>query len=298
MRINLFFLLILFFKISYGQFKKITVFDKFNNSSISNAHLTFNDNLSYVTNENGTVLVDNKSKGEFYISHIAYKTYKCSISLVKDTIYLEPKYYDLDEIIVQNKNIQILRPQKSLGNLNPRNYGGGGAPLNEKLIYAIFIPNTDKKEFYINQISLEPTGYRTVDSNGKTLEKLNNHKYSPFKIDVFSVDTTYNIPNKTMLDEPITVKLEVNKKFATATLLEKVLIDEKGFFIIITSFEKSFYEKIGFKSSPAFNSIQANNKKKYLMLTKNTAIENSVWNQDNRNKNYNIVLNFLIQIEQ
>lgn len=296
MKFNIFLFTLLFSKLAHSQLKKITVLDKFDYSVITNANLKFDDSLNYVTNEYGIVLVNDKKKGKFTISHVSYKLFRNDIATIKDTLFLEPKYYNLDEITLQNKKTQILKPKKALGNLNPRNYGTG-SPLHENILYAIFIPNTIGKEFYINQIKLEPTGYIILDINGKTIEKFNNQKYAPFKLDIFNVNTTYNIPNQSILEKPIKVTLEKNEKFATAFFSEKLLIDKNGFFIVLSSFEKTFYEKNGFQSAPAFNAIQTNNNVNYLMLTKNNAIENSLWIQNNRNKDYKSVLNFAVQIE-
>ncbi|WP_329807094.1 hypothetical protein [Flavobacterium facile] len=287
----------IFLNFSYSQIKKIVIFDKFNNSVVENAFLKFDDSINFVSDKNGLILLKKFKNENFSISHLSYKPFRNKFSLITDTIFLETKFNSIDEITINNKVVKILKPKKAFGNLNPRNYGGGGAPLDEKLIYAIYIPNKTGKEFYINEVSLEPTGYSLVYGNGKLKEKFENHKYAPFKLDIYSNDSIYNIPKQSILKEPVIIILEKDKKFATASFDEKFVIDNNGFFIVLTALEKSYYENIGFKSSPAFNTIQADKETKYLMLTKNIAVEDSIWKQDLRNRDYNTIFNFSIQIE-
>jgi hypothetical protein len=289
-------MMFIFLNFSYSQIKKIVIFDKFNNSLVENAFLKFDDSINFVSDKNGLILLKKYKNENFSISHLSYKPFRSKFSLIIDTIFLETRFNSIDEITINNKAVKVLKPKKSIGNLNPRNYGGGGAPLDEKLIYAIYIPNKTGKEFYINEVSLEPTGYSLVYGNGKLKEKLENHKYAPFKLDIYSNDSIYNIPKQSILKEPVIIILEKDKKFATASFDEKFVIDKNGFFIVLTALEKSYYQNIGFKSSPAFNTIQADKETKYLMLTKNIVVEDSIWKQDLRNRDYNTIFNFSIQI--
>ncbi len=292
-------ILILIYLISqliYPQTNKILILDEFNNSPIENAHITFKNGVNYITNENGYAFIKKSKNESFIVSHVSYKSIKTKTTSINDTIYLKTRFYNLEEIILNNQKTILVKPNFGLKNFNPSNYGTG-SPLKEDIIYALFIPNKFGKEFYIKKISLEPTDYKILNTKGKVIEEKKNHKFAPFKIDVFSVDSVYNIPKYSIINKPIAIKLEDGEKFSTATFDEKIKVDKFGFFIIISSFEKSYYEKIGFSSAPSLKIKEANNEIQYLMLTKNNKIKNSLWNQDIKNKDYNYIFNFKLEIE-
>lgn len=268
--------------------------DKQTKIPIESANLKTKKN-NFTSDASGKVAFKADPSDEIQISHISYLSVKILAEDLADTLFLEKATADLNEVIIRPKTIEILRPKKALGNLNPRNYGGGGAPLKDE-IYALFVPNSTGKDFQLRAVSVEPTDYSIMDLAENASEKQKDQKFSPFKISIYSVDPKFGIPDKPMLESEITVHLSPGQKFATVRFSEEISIGSDGFFIVLTPFSSEHYQQIGFRSAPAFNTIQGTKAIPQLFLTKNTRIENGIWKQTIRNRDFNELLSYRIEV--
>ncbi|MES2578568.1 MAG: hypothetical protein V4589_13220 [Bacteroidota bacterium] len=283
----------------YSQNKTIITYDITENKAIENVNFIFNGGTNYSSNKNGRVILKSIPSENVMITHIAYDTISTKISSLRDTLFLNKRITKLNEIVIHKKRIKIIYPKKSVGNLNPRNYGTS-APLDEKNIYAVHIPNNLNINFFINSITLEPTDFSIAYLNEKDKiksERYKNQKYAPFKLNLYTVDSIYDIPDRRIFEKDFILKLEEGKKYVTLKLDNQIEINNTGFFIALSPFSKEEYESLAFERSPAFKHIQANKDIEYRVLTKNEKVDSSIWKQTQRSKDYNQVLYFELEIE-
>lgn len=278
-----------------SQKRVIAVLDSDEKSPLEDVNVTLSEASFYKTDEKGKVSLAGDSDDTVRFSRVGYLTFQTAFGDVTDTVYLPKSTDELEQVVVSPKNIGILKPRKALGNLNPRNYGGGGAPLKDE-IYALFVPNSIGKELLLRSVSVEPTDYSLKNLAENTSEKQKGQKFAPFKLSIYSVDPTYGIPGKSLIAQEVTVQLSGGQRFATARFDEGISIGTEGFFIVLTPFSSSYYQEIGFVSAPAFNTIQASEDTPQLFLTRNTRAEESIWRQTGRNRDYNEVLSYRIEV--
>jgi hypothetical protein len=102
--INLF--IIVFVQLSFGQINSILI-DENTKNSINFARI-WNENevIENFSNDKGYFSLITKSENDsIVISHVGYKTKRILISEIKDTIFLKPIIFRLDEVVVsQRKN--------------------------------------------------------------------------------------------------------------------------------------------------------------------------------------------------
>lgn len=295
-------LIILVFCISnfYSQNKTIITYDITENKTIENVNFIFNDGTNYSSNKNGKAIIKSTPSENILITHIAYDTIKTKITSLRDTLYLNKRITKLNEIVIHKKKTNIIYPKKSSGNLNPRNYGTS-APLDEKTIYATYIPNNMNVNFFIKKIKLQPTDFSIVYFKNKKSaiksERYKNQKYAPFKLNFYAVDSLRGIPDQPFFEKNFILKLEEGEKYVTLKLDHQIEINKLGFFIVLSPFSNEEYKNMNFERSPAFKHIQANNDIEYKNLIKNERLFYSMWEQTKRSKNYNEVLYYELEIE-
>jgi hypothetical protein len=283
----------------YSQNKTIITYDITENKTIENVNFIFTDGTNYSSNKNGRVILKSTPSENITITHIAYDTINTKISSLRDTLYLNKRITKLNEIVISKKKTKIIYPKKSAGNLNPRNYGTS-APLDEKTIYATYVPNNLNVNFLINNIKLQPTDFSIAYFKNRGViktELYKNQKYAPFKLNLYTVDSIEGIPDKPFFEKDFILKLEEGKKYVTLNLDNHIEINKSGFFIVLSSFSNEEHKKMTFERSPAFKHIQANKDIAYKGLTKNERIFYSIWEQTKRSKYYNEVLYFELEIE-
>ena len=83
---------------------KAVIFDKETKEKISYVNIWIeNENIGTTSNENGEFFIEN-SKGEILVlSSLGYETMKINLKEVPSEIFLIPKSYELDEVIVSTK---------------------------------------------------------------------------------------------------------------------------------------------------------------------------------------------------
>nr|WP_314840369.1 hypothetical protein [uncultured Flavobacterium sp.] len=283
----------------YSQNKTIITYDITENKAIENVNFIFTNGTKYSSNKNGRVILKPTTSENIVITHIVYDTIHTKFSSLRDTLYLNKRITKLDEIVIHKKKTKTLYPKKSAGNLNPRNYGAS-APLDEKTIYATYVPNNLNLNFFINNIKLQPTDFSIAYFKNRSViktERYKNQKYAPFKLNLYTVDSIKGIPDQPFLEKDFILKLEEGKKYVTLKLDNKIEINRSGFFIVLSSFSNDEYKSMTFERSPAFKHIQANNDIEYKDLRKNERTFYSKWEQTKRSKYYNEVLYFELEIE-
>ncbi|NMH27882.1 peptidase associated/transthyretin-like domain-containing protein [Flavobacterium silvaticum] len=280
-----------------GQKRTFKIVDSETKRSLEVANVCVGSDTFVKPDAKGTVTFRSKDSEQVAISYVGYYTMVMDAADLPDTVYLEKSVSGLDEVVVRQKTIQILRPKKSIGNLNPRNFGDGGAPLDENELFAVFIPNQTGHDYQLRSVAVEPTDYTIVNlESGKETAKQKNQKYAPFKLTIYSTNPEYGIPDKPLLEKELTVALSGNETFATVHFDEPLTITDSGFFIVLSAFDTDYYKNLGFRSSPAFQKVQAVKETPYLILTKNTVSEEGIWYQTNQSRDYNQVISYRLEV--
>lgn len=258
-----------------AQNKKIVVIDSDTKKPIEQANISFNNGKGTYSDINGCFYLP-EIYDSITISFVGYLEQKLKAISIKDTISLQRAIENLDEISVRKKshNYQRIFPVKNLNNLLPKNYGTS-TPIPSILIKAVYIPNEEKHTTkVISKIIIYPTDYTSVYLGAKNrFEKQKNQKYAPFKINLYTVDTVIGIPSKKIFQNDITVKLKEGQKQLIYELTpeQQMNFPLEGIFISISSFQKEYYEKLGFKSGPAFKNIGISEGSKFKVFEKSFA---------------------------
>jgi hypothetical protein len=258
-----------------AQNRKIVLIDNDTKKPIELANISFNNSKGTYSDINGCFSVAGTTDS-ITISFVGYLKKKLSCTAITDTISLSRSNENLNEVSVRNKsqNVQRIFPIKNLNNLLPKNYGTS-APIPSILIKAVYIPNEKKDTTkLISKIIIYPTDYISVYLGAKNrFEKQKNQKYAPYKINMYTVDTLIGIPSKKIFQNDITVQLTdgQNQLIYELTPEQQMNFPLEGIFIAISSFGKEYYEKLGFKSGPAFKNIGISEESKFKMFEKSFA---------------------------
>lgn len=292
---KIYFLFFLLINFSFSQTKEIIVRDSQTLELIPQANVNFLNGKGTHSDDNGKIFIP-KEITEIEVSHLGYITRRLKVSEVKDEIFIERDSYELEEITIENKKHKTKKifPKKGISQFIPANYGTG-APLDYNEMKGVYIPNKEKKESIITKIYLEPKDFSVISLDNRTnSEKQKGQKYAPFKVNLYSVDTLIGIPKDKFFEQDFEVQLEKNEKYVIITipLEEQILFPKEGVFVVVSSFEKAYYESLGFKKSPAFNDIGTGNKSDFKQFEKV-----NFWKRDDRAWEYNSVYYFGVEIE-
>lgn len=260
---------------SQAQNQVFLVVDSDSKSVIESANIDFLNGKGTHTNTQGVFYLD-KNIPHLKISCIGYTTLELNVAAIKDTVFLKRSTEDLKEISIKSEKRKYVSifPTRNFNNLLPKNFGTG-APIRSILMKAVYIPNENKDTTkVIAKIILYLTDYQTVSLvEKKKFQKQKKQKLAPFKINLYTVDTLIGIPIKRIFAKDIVVELKEGESFLTyeLTIDQQINFPLEGVFIALSSFENNYYEKIGFKSGPAFKTIGISADSKFQVFEKSFA---------------------------
>ena len=130
-------IILLVSNLSFGQISAIVI-DNDTKEAIPYVNIWVeNENIGTTTDENGKFVIDN-SKGQVLIlSSLGYETKNLDLSDIPDKIFLIPKAFELDEIIISSKKAKT---QKVVGKYNDDDIGFYYASNNKPEIKARLFP--------------------------------------------------------------------------------------------------------------------------------------------------------------
>ena len=217
--------LILFLFISFQGFSQTINFkgkllDKENNKPVVYANISFlKANAGISSQENGTFIIKIDKKLLNKKVHISCLNYKDTIVFAKDihkkTLFLQPKIFELDEIVIsKNKNKKIIL-DKVKRRVTPFH-------TNNIRMIGKYFPNNLDDIFYVNNVKIY-------------FSKRNSHK-AKFRIRIFSVDEKTGKPKDDIFNKNIPISIEKGEKMVELSL-KNYYIDfpKNGLFI---AFEK------------------------------------------------------------
>ncbi|CAM3588383.1 hypothetical protein FLGE108171_04500 [Flavobacterium gelidilacus] len=287
---------------SYTQNKIFYIKNKDLKTLIPNVNVNFLNNTETKSDSIGRVVIKDSLIKELELSYIGFENLKLKILEIKDTVFLSKRKHITLKTKTKTKKVS---PQFNLNKLFSFSNIGTGSPLHQNEAKAIFIPYDKKNDGYvISKIKLFPTAYNVISLDN--IEKkitYSDVKYSPFWLNLYSVDTLSGMPDKKTFTENIKIQLKKNEKYATFTIdnYEKIDIHRNGIFIVIGSYNDEFYKKLNYKSAPAFKSTKNSKKSKFKQFNLRKPFLNDdeyFWEIDNWSWTHNSTYYFELELKK
>jgi hypothetical protein len=276
--INLF--ILIFVQLSFGQINSILV-DENTKKSIDYANIWIeNEVIGTFSNEKGFFSLNIKSENDkVIISHVGYQSKRVLASEIKDTIFLKPIIFKIDDVTVfqrKNKNQIIL---DEIQNKQEDLYFGTN--LNYPWIVAKYFPYDEKfaELKFLKKISLI-TGI---------------NKKANFNIRIYSVDKDGK-PFEYLTSENIIATAEkgINKTEIDVSKLN-ILFPENGLFVAIENIKN--VNSVEFKNTSLVLGLDLNNKsQKIYFYYKGKWIENIDFEKNIKNKMLNLFKATMIEL--
>jgi hypothetical protein len=73
---------------------------------------------------------------------------------------------------------------------------------------------------------------------------------------------------------------------------------ERVVFVVISSFDKEYYEDLGLRSAPAFDEVVTNSKSLYKQYRTVSRYDELFWKRDDRAWEYNYVLDIALEVKK
>jgi hypothetical protein len=266
----------------FGQEIKITFCDILSKEAVENVHIISND-VVYISNNEGNVFLSMNQNHSNLLkaSHLSYNDSYFFLKEIKDTIFLKSKNIILNEIIINSKKIKTKKvfPKRNINDYFTKNWGNS-PPIDKKLSVAFFFPNEDKVNNYlIKKILIATCDYKVFDLKNNESNTVKGTKYSPFKVNLYSVDSTYFIPKDKIFEKDFIVQLKKNQKYAELIIDNNFTLPDGGVFIVISNIDNEELKKRGYFGNPGIVTIGVSKDNKNFPFKKNNAI-NEGWMLD------------------
>lgn len=221
-----FFILLVFFSLNriFSQ-EQYLVVDSVYKTPISFATIkSVNQNEGIVCDEFGKFVINDKIKDTVEIRCLGYQTKKITLNQIKDSIFLKPISFELEEVYLSKKSFQL----KEIG-LKRKKIGWH---MNSNLQIGTFIKPS---KLFVNSRILKiniPIDTKTSNPYKDTVKFTDNYR-SLLKIHFFSVQNNY--PDKSLLEKPISIYIhEKDTKYIVIDLMENSInFSEEGVFICV-----------------------------------------------------------------
>lgn len=270
---------------------------------ISDALLIIDNSPKYITDSIGNVYFNSIDLDkELIIRHLNFETKSFVNWNNLDTLFLVEKKNNLDEIKLVSKKkkskIKQIFPTKNIRNISLENWGKS-SDISENMEIAVFFPNEDSTQIkVIKKVLIRTNDYKVIESLvSMNTSKRKNAKYSPFYINLFTVDNVIGIPKDQIFEKSFVIKCELNEEFAILEFNEdeEFKFPKEGVFIIIKNLTKEEYKEIGYDYAPGIKQIGVSKKNKFLPYFRYLHLgENALWRKydylTNRNNTYFIGL--------
>lgn len=189
--------------------------------SLPFATIILDNENGFYTNENGMFQLDNKYKS-IRISYVGYEDYNAEIKDLKDTIFLKPISYNIEEVtIINNKN-----PPKKIGYLkNTMKKCGTSLPLSPKGEQIIVLTPTNKDiiDSYIEKVEFP---LDKVKHYNKT-DKLYKNAPAVVRINIYTVEN--NLPKQQIFSSKPIKFIMSDKEIVSVDVSEEMIkIPEQG----------------------------------------------------------------------
>jgi hypothetical protein len=257
-----------------AQEKKIVFCDAVTKMSIEGVYV-FNSSSSFISNANGEISFPEMSYKYLSASHILYNIRKFHLNDIKDSLFLVPREYTLDEVTLVEHEFEktIIFPKDGLRKLIPQNWGKC-PPIPRQLMIAMYFPNEySEKLKKLNKVLVSTSDYDIHFLNEKSKAHRKDAAYSPFYVNIYTADSFSLLPKNKVFEEDMIIKKEKGAKFAEFELPINFYIPDNGFFVVIHNLKQEELEALGYHFRPGITTIGAPKNNKYLPFEFNTAVD-------------------------
>ena len=264
----------------FSQEIKITFCDTLTKQAVENVNITSND-MGHISDKEGNVFLNRNYGKLLKATHVSYQDNYFYLKEIKDTIFLKSKNSILNEVLISDKKIKTKQvfPKKNIREFYPENFGNSPS-IHSVLDVGFFFPNEDKANTYlIKKILIATCDYSVIDLKSMKSTKIKGAKYSPFKANLYSIDTTYFKPKDKFFENDFIVQLKKNEKYAELIIDDSFILPKEGFFIVISNIEKEELNKLGYFFNPGIFTIGISKNNENFPFKKNNAI-NGDWELD------------------
>lgn len=302
---NLLYLLLLSCCLGFAQKKSVLIVNA-NKQAIEGVNAVFSEGLYAQSDKEGKMIFASQPKGNVVFTHLGYDTLKVAFSKLKDTLILKEKSNILNEVVIskKTKRIKLFSKKYNLNLLANMATLGTGSPLHYKEQIGVFVPNDDENRMkYIQKVFLRPEEYRygtNMAKPNKDLIYCKKEKYAPFKVNLFTVDSLIGIPSTKLFEEDFVVQLKAGEEYAVLELTkeQQLQLPKGGVFVVISSFDKEYYERLGLRSSPYFEEVVTNSKSLYKQYRTVFRHGELIWARDGRAWEYNCLLDIGFEVTE
>lgn len=177
------FLFLLGFGLLAAQQKTITVTNSAG-ESVPFATISYGENQGTITNEDGQFTIANAADDAVLeISALGYSSQTIAIKDLENTVVLENKYIDLDEVVVFNKDLDVEEIVENIKDNLAVNYGV--SPSRKKIFYRkTYDSEISKAEIEVEDSSIEELNQKLFDSICREI-KQKFSSYSEVVADVY-----------------------------------------------------------------------------------------------------------------
>jgi hypothetical protein len=299
------YLLLLSSCLGFAQ-KKIVLIINANKQAIEGVNAIFSEGLYAQSDKEGKMIFTSQSKGNVAFTHLGYDTLKVAFSKLKDTLILKEKSNELNEVVIskRTKKVKLFPKKYDLNLLANMATLGTGSPLYYKDQIGVYIPNVDEYRIkYIQKVFLRPEEYRygtNMIKPNKDLIYCKKEKYAPFKVNLYIVDSLIGIPSKKLFEEDFVVQLKAGEVYAVLELTkeQQLQMPKGGVFVVVSSFDKEYYEHLGLRSAPAFDEVVTSSKSLYKQYRTVSRYDELFWKRDDRAWEYNYVLDVALEVKK
>ncbi len=251
--------------------KKITVAST-SKLPITDALLIVNNSPRYITDSLGSVTIKEVDlNSSFLIRHVKYKPKTFDNITNQDTIFLEEKLEELNEIEIiasskSKKKTESLFPKISSRNILPENFGKSSSIGSNREI-ALYFPNEKKQRNIVQRLKIYTNDYKVLDNlENKKTNKRRNARFSPIQVNFYTVDSIYEVPNEKIFKEDFIVSCQIDDDYAILELSEEEEFEfpTNGIFITIKNLSEEEYKTLGFDYPPGITTIGVSKNNKII----------------------------------
>ena len=242
--------------------KKITITSTLK-LPITDALLIANNSPKYITDSLGSVTIKEVDlNSSILIRHVKYKTKTFDNITNQDTLFLEEKLEELNDIEIiasskTKKRTESLFPKISSRNILPENFGKSSS-IGSNIEIALYFPNKKKQNNIIQRLKIYTNDYKVLENlETKKANKRRNAKLSPIQVNFYTVDSIYEVPNEKIFKENFIVSCQIDDDYAILELSEEEEFEfpTNGIFITIKNLSEEEYKTLGFDYPPGITTI-------------------------------------------
>lgn len=227
----IFFLFISVFQFLNAQDLKFHVVDEISGLKIEFVSINLLNGKGFYGDKNGMVEYNFDGIDEIELSHISYFTKKIKVNSIGADVYLKPKDFSLNEVIIQNNKEKVYKELKLEHQKSDSFFGFGtyGIQAITKL------ENPTNKNIYLEEVYI-PVQYDEMYMQVNKQSKISN---VIVKIDFYEVNDTLAEFPITESNYAVITNKQIKKGIATIKLKNSIKMDTTGIRFAVTFIGKA-----------------------------------------------------------